>query len=361
MDFVQNIPMDAYNKMGDIMSEKSILLTGGGTAGHVMPNIALLPELRKRFDVIYYMGRPQGVERTIAEENGLEYIPVRSRGFDRSHILKNISLIGELYKEREQAIRLIGDRKIDLVFSKGGYASYPAVMYAKSRNIPLVIHESDISVGLANRLAARYARAVITSFPETKIKRSMYIGNPIREQIFRGIGQLVRERYNMYDKPVLLAMGGSQGAANINRFITSNISELKKRFNVILIAGKTCEPVQDRGFVTIGFARDIQNYFAAADVILSRCGANSAFELAALGKKVIFIPLERGSRGDQLQNAEYFSRYFGMGMIRERDLTLRGVYDLLNEIGKPSRPIYRYPLEVCSDIATLLYEVACRS
>lgn len=294
----------------------SILLTGGGTAGHVMPFIALLPELGKNFDRILYAGAENSLEERLAKKYSIPFYGVTVVKFVRGKILPNFKIPRLLSRGVSEAEELLKRLKPDLVFSKGGYVGLPVTLAAKRTGIPFVIHESDMSLGLANRLVRRHAAAIYTAFPPTAKKYGgECVGIPLREELFRA----------KYDgkkpRPVLLFTGGSLGAKALNDCVFSKIDELTESYDVIHLTGKgKSREIKNPHYESVEYTDDIAGLFAKSDVVISRAGANTAFELTALNKRIIFVPLTHGSRGDQIQNAEYFSG-LGAKVIREEKLS----------------------------------------
>ncbi|MGI6213938.1 MAG: UDP-N-acetylglucosamine--N-acetylmuramyl-(pentapeptide) pyrophosphoryl-undecaprenol N-acetylglucosamine transferase [Christensenellales bacterium] len=299
---------------------ETIILTGGGTAGHIMPNIALAEELAKHFEHIIYMGG-EGMEREIAASNNLPFYSTACVKLYRKNILANAKIPFVLLRGVTQAKRIFDSLKPNAVFSKGGYAALPACFAAYLKKVPLIVHESDYSLGVANKVAARFAKRVLTSFEETE--GGEYTGNPIKSNIDKGDKQVIISRYKLDRKPVILIMGGSGGAEAINRIVYQALPTLIKSFNVIHLTGKSGDKsVNYPGYYQEEFAYDIQHYYAAADLVVSRGGANSLAEIAANGKRNIAIPLPKGnSRGDQEQNAKSWHKRGQIEILTQQNLT----------------------------------------
>lgn len=282
-----------------------IVLTGGGTAGHVMPNLALLPFLSKKFDRIYYVGSRDGIEKKLCEERAVEYFGIDTVKLRRDAFFTNLKIPFSLHKCVKEAKKLLKELSPDAIFSKGGYVALPVCLAARALKIPVVAHESDCSLGLANRITAPFAKCVITSNSATKCKNALYIGNPLRPELFEADGSRVAGKYGLPGKkPLLLVVGGSKGSQALNEIVFANLDELLSRFEIIHVTGKTdCLPTK-KGYVAKEYANDIFDLYAAADVILSRAGANAVGEISALGKRVLYVPLPKtASRGDQIINA----------------------------------------------------------
>jgi len=315
---------------------KRLVLTGGGTAGHVVPHLALLPHLRKHFDKIYYIGSHEGIEKKIIAEQarGVEYFSVATAKLRRSFDLRNLGIPFKLLKGIADAKRILKKLKPDIVFSKGGFVAYPVVRAAAKLGIPVVAHESDITMGLANRMSAKYCKVICTTFEKTACQSKMvYTGSPIREEIYDGIPIKIERRHGLKsDKGNLLVFGGSLGAQKINEVVRSALPEIN--FNVIHIAGKgKVAEVKREGYVQLEYVNDIQNYFALADVVVSRAGSNAMCELLVLGKPTLFIPLATG-RGDQIENAKEVLKHKAAAVMWEEDLTAQTLVKRVNEVYK---------------------------
>ena len=279
---------------------KKIVLTGGGTAGHVTPNIALLPELKKQGYEIHYIGSYEGIESKLIPELDVSYYGIASGKLRRYIDLKNISDPFKVVKGLHQARVLLKQIKPDVVFSKGGFVSVPVVVAAKSRGIPCVIHESDMTPGLANKICIPCASRVCTNFPETikhlPAEKAVLTGSPIRQELFHGS----RERglsFCGFDKirPVVLIIGGSLGAASVNTAVRSILPALLKEFQVIHLCGKDKIDASlngTKGYVQFEYIKEeLSDLMAAADIMISRAGANAICEILALRKPNILIPL----------------------------------------------------------------------
>lgn len=299
----------------------SIALTGGGTAGHIMPNIALLPELYKYFDKVIYIGG-DGMERGLAPKYGVKFYETPVVKLNRRNILENAKIPFMLYKGIREAKSILMSEHINVVFGKGGYAALPACFAAKSLKIPVVTHESDYILGVANKLISGFAAATLTSFPETK--GGTYTGNPVREEILKGNATRAVQKYNLKARPTLLVFGGSLGAEAINKALDGCIERLAKEYNVIHIAGKGFSEtkINIAGYTRLSFADDIADLYAAADAVVMRGGANSLAEAAALGKRTLCIPLPKGaSRGDQQDNARSYQKAGAIKILPQDGLT----------------------------------------
>ena len=305
----------------------TIVLTGGGTAGHCTPHLAILPYLRNHFNKVYYIGSESGIERQIIERAGIEYFFVPCAKLTRNSIKKNITTPIKVLSGIRKAKKLLKRLKPDVVFSKGGYVSVPIVFAAHKLKIPIISHESDFSVGLANKLTSKYCKLVLTSFSNTAetLKNGLFVGSPIRNNIKIKTNTNNYQRFNLSnDKPVLLVTGGSQGAAAINAALKNALEELLDNYNVIHICGKgnLDTELSHKGYYQAEFLSDIEKAFSIADVCVSRAGSNTVFELISLKIPTVLIPLPKGtSRGDQIQNAEYFQKLGLATVLYQENLT----------------------------------------
>lgn len=310
---------------------KRIVLTGGGTAGHVTPNMALIPELQKQGYEVHYIGSYDGIESKLIADLGIPYYGISSGKLRRYIDLKNVSDPFKVIKGLHQARRLLKKIKPDVVFSKGGFVSVPVVVGAKSRNIPCVIHESDMTPGLANKICIPCATRVCTNFPETikhlPAEKAVLTGSPIREELFHGNRAKGLSFCGFNDeKPVLLIIGGSLGAVAVNNAVRNILPELLKNYQVIHLCGKdkldaSLEGI--KGYVQFEYIKEeLSDLMAAADIMISRAGANAICEILALRKPNILIPLSaQASRGDQILNAASFEKAGYSIVIQEEDVT----------------------------------------
>ena len=283
----------------------NIVLTGGGTAGHIIPNLALVDDLKKSFDNIYYIGSNKPSERKLVEDYKIPFYPIDAPKFIRKFTLKNLCIPIKLLKCIKQCKKLLQELNADIIFSKGGYVSLPVIIAAKRLNLKIIIHESDSSLGLANKIASMYASKVCTSFDlKTNSPKYVYTGSPIRKEF-------LTPKKNVYfknNKPTLLVMGGSQGSSYINDFIYDNIKNICSKYNVIHICGQNkSKSIINENYKQIEFSNDIANLIHSSDIVLTRGGSNALFEIATLNKAMIIVPLStKSSRGEQIQNANYF-------------------------------------------------------
>ncbi|MDO5362622.1 MAG: undecaprenyldiphospho-muramoylpentapeptide beta-N-acetylglucosaminyltransferase [Eubacteriales bacterium] len=321
---------------------KHIVLTGGGTAGHVTPNIALIPRLKELGYQISYIGSYDGIEKKLIEELGIPYYGISSGKLRRYFDLKNFSDPFRVLKGFHQARKLLKELKPDVIFSKGGFVTVPVVIAAKKCRIPAIIHESDMTPGLANKLCLSSAAKICCNFPETVSSlpkdKAVLTGTPIRRELMDGDKETAREFCGFTDeKPVLMVIGGSLGAASVNENIRKILPELLKDFQVIHLCGKgkTDESLKStEGYVQFEYIKDeLPDLFALADIVISRAGANAICELNALKKPNLLIPLSaNASRGDQILNARSFERQGFSMVMEEEEITAQSLLDAVHKL-----------------------------
>lgn len=307
---------------------KRIVFTGGGTAGHVTPNIALIPKLKSLGYDIHYIGSYEGIERKLIEDYRIPYYGISTGKLRRYFDLKNFSDPFRVIKGFMEAKQVLKTLKPDIVFSKGGFVSVPVVRAASSLKIPCIIHESDMTPGLANSLCIPVAQKVCCNFPETLQKlpeeKAVLTGSPIRAELTKGNKEKGLSMCGFHSgKPVIMVIGGSLGAAGINTLVREALPKLLDDFQIVHICGK--EKIDNLLLSTDGYKQfeyvkeDLKDLFAMADIVISRAGANAICELLALRKPSLLIPLPaRASRGDQILNAKSFEAQ-GFAMVADED------------------------------------------
>ena len=310
---------------------KHIVLTGGGTAGHVTPNIALIPRLKELGYEISYIGSLDGIEKKLIEELNIPYYGIASGKLRRYFDLKNFSDPFKVLKGYAQSRKLLKKLKPDVIFSKGGFVTLPVVVAAKSCKIPAIIHESDMTPGLANKLAIPSATKVCCNFPETlkhlPEEKAVLTGTPIRQELLSG-DKLEALKFCGFtaNKPVIMIIGGSLGAAAVNDSMRKILPELLKDFQVVHLCGKgkLDESLQNtEGYIQFEYIKkELADLFALADIVVSRAGANAICELLALQKPNLLIPLSaKASRGDQILNARSFEKQGYSMVLEEEEIT----------------------------------------
>lgn len=328
---------------------KKIVLTGGGSAGHVTPNIALLPSLRDAGYEITYMGSYDGIEKRLIGDFDIPYVGISTGKFRRYLDLKNFTDPFRVLKGFSEAKKFLKSYRPDVVFSKGGFVSVPVVRAAAALGIPCIIHESDMTPGLANKLCIPVAKKVCCNFPETlKLlpeNKAVLTGSPIRAELGQGnkLAGLDMCGFNA-NTPVIMVIGGSQGAANVNKAVRDSLNRLLEDFQVVHLCGKDKMDnllLNMSGYKQFEYVKaELKDLFAMADLVISRAGANAICELLALKKPNILIPLPASSsRGDQLLNAQSFEAQGFSIVINEDDLTPELLVDKVHELYF-SRQIY---------------------
>lgn len=310
--------------------KNKILLTGGGTAGHVTPNIALLPALKEANFDIYYMGSKDGIEKKLIEELGLPYYGVSTGKLRRYFDLKNFSDPFKVVKGFFEAKKYLKQIRPDVIFSKGGFVSVPVIRAAHSLRIPCIIHESDMTPGLANKLCIPVAKKICCNFPETyrllPSNKAVLSGSPIRSELLKGDRTIGLSLCNFNtSKPVIMVIGGSLGAQSVNDCVRKALPLLLDDFQIIHICGKGKKDeslINKEGYIQFEYVTsELKDLFSAADLVISRAGANSICELLALKKPNLLIPLPASSsRGDQILNADSFvSQGFSM-LLKDEEM-----------------------------------------
>lgn len=328
------------------MTKKRILFTGGGTAGHVIVNLALIPYFEEQGWEIDYIGSKGGIEENLIKAlPGVTYHAISTGKLRRYMSIENIKDPFKVIKGTFQASRIIKKRKPNIVFSKGGFVSVPVVVAAKFRRVPTISHESDYTPGLANKLATPFVKKVLTTFPETvqylPEKKAQHVGAVIRPELFQGSkekGYAFTRLTN--EKPVILIMGGSIGSQKINEIIRGNLDTLLKRYQIVHMCGKDNldEAASQKGYVQFEYVNEeLKDVFSITDYVISRAGANAIFEFLALNIPMLLIPLSRAaSRGDQIINANSFKKNRLAHVLEEEEMTSQTLLEAINQLEKTS-------------------------
>lgn len=309
-----------------------ILLTGGGSAGHVTPNLALAQALVARGYDVHYAGRSEGIEKDLVAPTGLPYHGLSAGKLRRYLSLENLTDIARIAKGLIDACRIVRRWQPALVFSKGGFVSCPLVWAAWLHRIPVVVHESDFSPGLANKLSSPFARRICYAFPETgrhfAAAKRVHTGIPVRTSLLGGDAEQGRRICGFIDtvKPTLLIIGGSLGSRTINATVHAALPALLPHFNICHLVGPlhdTASAAAQPGYFVLPYAgEELAHLLALADLVLSRAGATTLFELLAARQPHLLVPLSRhASRGDQIQNAQCFERLGYSEVLPEEALT----------------------------------------
>ena len=321
---------------------KRIVLTGGGTAGHVTPNIALLPRLKELGYEVHYIGSYTGIEKELIEPFGIPYHGISSGKLRRYFDVKNFSDPFRVLKGISEAKHLVKILKPDVIFSKGGFVSVPVVLAGKSCKVPTIIHESDMTPGLANKISIPSASKVCCNFPETLDHlpegKAVLTGSPIRQELLSG------DKYKALDflkfsadKPTILIVGGSLGAVAVNDAIRRILPTLLEKYQVVHLCGRgKLDPTLNylEGYAQFEYIKDeLKDLFALADIVVSRAGANAICELLALHKPNLLIPLSaNASRGDQILNARSFERQGYSVVLEEEEITDDVLIDTIEKL-----------------------------
>ncbi len=318
-----------------------VVLTGGGTAGHVTPNLALVPSLQENDCDILYIGSYNGIEKELAEKAGLAYEGISSGKLRRYFDLKNFTDPFRVVKGYFEARKILKSYAPDVIFSKGGFVAVPVVLAAKNLKIPTIIHESDMTPGLANKICIPSSVKVCCNFPETLENlpegKAVLTGSPIRKELLEGSRESGLEFTGLSeDKPIIMVMGGSLGAVHINDAIRAILPRILEDYQVIHICGKgnLDESLEGTpGYVQYEYVdAPLRHLFAAADLLVSRAGANSICEILALRKPNVLIPLSASaSRGDQVLNARSFEKQGYSRVLEEEDMNDDSLMAAINE------------------------------
>ncbi|NOU95401.1 undecaprenyldiphospho-muramoylpentapeptide beta-N-acetylglucosaminyltransferase [Paenibacillus sp. LMG 31456] len=323
---------------------KRIVFTGGGSAGHVTPNLAIISKLQAAGWNVQYIGSKEGIEREIIEHAGISFHPISSGKLRRYFDIKNIKDPFKVIKGIGEAYRLLRKLKPAVVFSKGGFVSVPVILASWLNQIPVISHESDMSPGLANKISIPFVTRICVNFPESlkyiKGEKGVCTGLPIRDQITKGRAFKGYDLCNFHkQKPVLLVMGGSLGAQKINSVVRESLDSLLEQYQIVHICGKgQIDEAYDnrRGYKQFEYINDeLADILAMAELVVSRAGATSIFEFLALRKPMLLIPLTRqASRGDQLLNAASFQKQGYAQVVYEENLTTASLIEGINDVYK---------------------------
>jgi len=324
------------------MSNKKVLLTGGGTAGHVTPNMALIPELKKLGYDILYVGSYDGIERKLIEDMGIPYKGISTGKLRRYLSLKNFTDPFRVIKGCNEAKKIVKEYKPDILFSKGGFVSVPVVLAAKKYKVPVIIHESDMTPGLANKISIPCAKMVCHNFPETAEhlpeNKSLLTGSPIRRELMTG-NRLTGLNLCGFStsKPVIMVTGGSLGSEAVNNAVRNALPSLLPKYQIVHLCGKGKKDetlTNLEGYVQFEYIKDeMKDIFAMSDLVISRAGANAICEIQALKKPSILIPLPaNASRGDQILNADSFEKQGFSKVLPEETITTDILVNVIDEV-----------------------------
>ncbi|WP_394138047.1 undecaprenyldiphospho-muramoylpentapeptide beta-N-acetylglucosaminyltransferase [Cytobacillus oceanisediminis] len=346
------------------MNKQSIVFTGGGSAGHVTPNIAIINELSKNEWKVHYIGSKKGIEKELITKMGLPYYGISSGKLRRYMDAENVKDVFRVLKGIMEARSLLKKINPKLVFSKGGFVSVPVIIAASSLKIPIYIHESDLTPGLANKISQRFATKIFTSFEEAAkhfpANKTVVIGSPIRKEIFSGD----KERGKKYlgftkERPILTVMGGSLGAKKINETVRDSLQELTAKYQIVHLCGKGQKDdsldntTSYRQFEYVN--EELPDILAATDTIVTRGGSNAIFEFLALKIPMLIIPLtKKQSRGDQILNAEAFTKKGYSLTLDEEKLTKNSLIESLENLEKNREKIISMQTSPMGDALSVL-------
>ena len=326
---------------------RKIALVGGGTAGHITPNIALMEELKKRNYEIIYIGSKGGMEEGIMYKLHIPFFGITVDKLRRYFDLKNLMIPFNVFKGFNEATKILKEQKVDIIFSKGGYVAVPVVVAASRLNIPIISHEADITPGLANKIASPFSKVICCNFEETAKsfgKKGVHTGSPIRKAILNGDKKKANDFLNFAEKkPILFITGGSLGSKYINSLIRRNLDKLLSSFNVVHQCGRgnLDESINKEGYRQYEIIdENLADIFAVSSMVISRAGANIIFELLALKKPNLLIPLsKKASRGDQILNANSFEKkgYSVVLAEEEEDKYPQRFFEKLDELDKKKK------------------------
>ncbi|MCI9441332.1 MAG: undecaprenyldiphospho-muramoylpentapeptide beta-N-acetylglucosaminyltransferase [Ruminococcus sp.] len=321
---------------------KRIILTGGGTAGHVTPNIALIPRLKEMGYDIQYIGSYNGIEKDLIEPFHIPYHGISSGKLRRYFSVQNFTDPFRVLKGLDEARKLIRKLKPDVIFSKGGFVSVPVVLAGKRAKVPVIIHESDMTPGLANKIAIPSATKVCCNFPETlehlPKEKAHLTGSPIRQELLSGNKVAAMDLCGFSaDKPVILVIGGSLGSVAVNNAVRAALPELLEHFQIVHLCGKgklDASLTSTKGYKQFEYiSNELRDIFALSDLVISRAGANAICELLALRKPNLLIPLSaNASRGDQILNARSFERQGFSIVLEEEEVTKETLLNAVNKL-----------------------------
>jgi UDP-N-acetylglucosamine--N-acetylmuramyl-(pentapeptide) pyrophosphoryl-undecaprenol N-acetylglucosamine transferase len=347
---------------------RKIMFTGGGSSGHVSVNLALIPRFLEDGWAVEYIGSDNGIEKElILPLDKVRYFSIASGKLRRYLDWNNVKDPFKVVKGIYQAYWLIKKQKPNILFSKGGFVSVPVVLGAWLNKVPVIIHESDITPGLANRVSIPFAAGVCITFPETaqhlKSRKTHYVGAVIRDELKQGNIERGRAYCQLNaNKPVLLIMGGSLGAKMINQTVRKALNQLTKVFQIVHLCGRgqvdpSFQSPYYRQYEYIN--RELPDILAMTDIVISRAGANSIYEFLSLRIPMLLIPLTKAqSRGDQILNAQSFEAAGYCEVLNEEALTEQMLLTSVNRVYE-GRQAYRRKMDTAlkKDALSLLFDI----
>lgn len=320
---------------------KKIVFTGGGSAGHVTPNLSIIEKIKDDFEV-HYIGGKTGIEKDIINKyKFITYHPITTVKLERKITLKNLLIPFKLLKGVYDSKKIINSINPSIIFSKGGFVSVPVAISGKFKKVPIIAHESDYTMGLANKLIYKFCNIMCFTFEDTfnnYKEKGLFTGTPLREKILKGNKIKILHKFKINENlPNLLIFGGSLGAKAINEVVFSSIDELSKNYNIFHIVGKNNinNKIDVQNYFQFEFVDNIEDFFDLADLVVSRAGSNSIFELCAKNIPMLLIPLPlSSSRGDQILNANYLENKKLCITLPQEKLTSKTLINSLNVLYK---------------------------
>ncbi len=368
------MPQSKNIRSAIILLMKKIILTGGGTAGHCVPNLALVPALKERGFEIKYIGSYEGIEKKLVEHAKIPYFGISTGKLRRYFDMKNFTDPFRVLKGFGEALKILKEERPDVVFSKGGFVSVPVVKAASMLKIPVVIHESDMTPGLANKLSYGSAEKICCSFRKTldllPADKAVFTGSPIRASLLKGDRAKAKSFTGIRsgDYQTILVIGGSLGAQHVNEQVRRILPKLLPKYNVVHLCGKgKLDPTLNStdGYVQYDYIqKELPDLFAMSDLVISRAGSNAIFELLALNKPNILIPLPAGaSRGDQILNAEEFEKAGYSHVLLEENMTDESLLEAVQYVDEHRFEFIQkmeqsVEIGAVKTIADLLHEIA---
>lgn len=338
-------------------TDSLIFFTGGGSAGHVTPNIALIDHLKQGGYRLAYVGSKSGIEATLIQPLAIDYYAISTAKLRRQLDWRNLWMPWQVLRGIWQSFWLCKRHKPKVIFSKGGFVALPLIIGAWLNRVPVITHESDLSPGLANRLASIFVKHIAYSFPQSEAyfknkRKIVYTGSPIRPTLLQGSAARARDVCGFNeDKPVLFVYGGGLGSIAINQAIWAALPQLLSSFQVIHACGKGKTDARDEqaGYCQFEYITDaLPDMLALADIVVSRAGANSIIELLTLNKPHLLIPLSRqASRGDQIENAAYYQAQGLSAVLAEEMLTPETLQQAVTQLWQ-QRDTYRQAMRAYS-------------
>lgn len=318
-----------------------IALVGGGTGGHVYPNFAILNGLKKHFETVCYIGEKGKIEERLCKEKKVPFYSISAPKLVRGKFVENLSIPHKFFSAVKRAVEILEEIKPNVIFCKGGYVCLPVIVAARGLEIPCVLHESDKTYGLANKLSYPFCQKALLGFPKKLREKEEYVGNPIRQEILDGQKILLFNNR----RPTILFLGGSLGAKEINEISKEFFTLYHDNFNVLLVSGKTGTNLAIDGFIEMTYCDNMGDLLKSCDFVVSRGGANALTEIIALKKPAVIFPLQSSSsRGDQVDNAKYYNK---MGLVFLHNNKLCKIREISEEIAE----FYSKKAYLCENLA----------